>query len=126
MALLNSSENQKTVGLPTGKLSYKEIPEEGSAVFSIDSESYMLYWDDFNNDGKKEYLIIYVMSGSGSFSGVQGAYSLADKKLTSLKFEDVVVNNLFPGKDMSRFHLYLARPFAVRKDGHILLRFLAD
>jgi hypothetical protein len=124
--LLIDLENQKIVQLPKGKVSYKEIPEEGSSLFALGSGSYMLYWDDFNNDGKKEYLVIYTMSGSGNYSGVQGAYSLDGKKLSTLKFDDIVVSNLFPGKDMSRFHSYLANPFAVRKDGHILLRFIAD
>lgn len=126
LTLLNTPENQKTVGIKNTSVKYNEIAKEGSAVFTIDSSEYMLYEDDFSNTGKKIYFIIFLHSGSGSYSGVQGAYELNGTKLTSLKFDDIVVKNLFPKADMSKFHMRLARPFAVKDHGKIVLRFMDD
>jgi len=117
--LLKDPTNQKVVELKEGTPSYKEILQENSAIFSIGSESYLLYFDDVNNDGKKEYLLTFVHSGSGDYSGIKGAFSLENGKLTNLNLQKVIS----PKEDISTFHLFLANPFVVRANGKIYLRF---
>lgn len=121
--LLKDPINQKVINLPNGPIIFQEIPQEGSAVFSVGPDSYLLYLNDLNNDGKKEYLLTYLHSGSGDYSGIKGAYTINTGKVTSLNLDKIIVKNLFPNRDMSRFHLYLANPFVVRVDGKIYLRF---
>ncbi|MGZ3809610.1 MAG: hypothetical protein ACXVCE_16130, partial [Bacteriovorax sp.] len=121
--LLKDHVNRKVVGLQNKPVSFQEIPNEGSAIFSIGSDSYLLYGDDLNNDGVKEYLLAYLHSGSGDYSGIQGAYRVNAGKMTSLNVDNIIIKNLFPKGDMSRFHLYLASPFVVRVNGKIYLRF---
>ncbi|MDD4973768.1 MAG: hypothetical protein PHY93_05425 [Bacteriovorax sp.] len=121
--LLKDPINQKVIDLQNGPVSFQEIPQEDSAVFFIGPDSYLLYLNELNNDGKKEYLLTYLHSGSGDYSGIKGAYTINSGKVTSLNFDKIIVKNLFPNGDMSRFHLYLANPFVVRVDGKIYLRF---
>lgn len=96
--LLKDPANQKVVELP---------------------KDYLLYFDDVNNDGKKEYLLTYIHSGSGDYSGIQGAYALDNGKLTNLNLQKIIN----PKEDMSTFHLYLANPFIVRVNGKTYFRF---
>lgn len=117
--LLKDPTNQSVVELKTGTPSFKEIPKDNSAILTIGSESYLLYFDDVNNDGKKEYLLTFIHSGSGDYSGTKGAYALDNGKLTNLNLHKVIS----PKEDMSTFHLYLANPFVVRVNGKIYLRF---
>ncbi|MBC7538250.1 MAG: hypothetical protein H7281_05480 [Bacteriovorax sp.] len=121
--LLKDPINQKVTNLQNAPVTFQEIPQEGSAVFSIGPESYLLYLNDLNNDGNKEYLLTYLHSGSGDYSGIEGAYTINNGKVTSLNLDKIIVKNLFPNGDMSRFHSYLAKPFVVRVDRKIYLRF---
>lgn len=123
LELLKDPSNQKVVGLQNVPATFKEIPKDGSSMFSLGSESYLLYLDDLNNDGSKEYLLTYIHSGSGDYSGIKGAYSLEAGKLTSLNLDKTIIKNVNPSGDMSTFHLYLANPFVVRVNGKVYLRF---
>lgn len=114
------------IDLQTQKKMYMNLEVDkvtfGQESFSIGSGKYRLYFEDVNNDGKKEYLLVYVHSGSGNYSGVQDAFVLRNGKLVSLRLDDIIVSNLFLG-DMSRFHSFLDDPFVVKRKGQILLRF---
>lgn len=124
LALLKDAENEKTVGIPNIRSEITEVPSEKTAIFANGSTKCMLYRDTFRNNGKHLYLIIYLDDGTLHSSGVLGVYSLDGSKLRSEKFDETVIQNLFPGKDMSSFYMYLARPFAVRENGQIVMRFL--
>jgi hypothetical protein len=117
--LLKDPTNQSVVELKKGTALFNEIPKDNSALFTLGSETYLLYFDDVNNDGKKEYLLTFIHSGSGDYSGIKGAYALDNGKLTNLKLQKVIS----PKEDMSTFHLFLANPFVVRVNGKTYLRF---
>lgn len=121
--LLKDPANQKVVELKNENLNFQDIPQENSAIVSIGSDSYLLYLDNINNSGNKIYLLVYLHSGSGDYSGIKGAYSINNGKLESLNLDEIIIKNLFPRSDMSRFHSYLAKPFIVRIDGKLYLRF---
>lgn len=59
----------------------------------------MVYRDDLNNDGSLEYVVVILDMGSGENGGVYGAYFLKEKLLVSLKFEETVMQNMFPRKE---------------------------
>ena len=82
--VLKDPINQKVTSFQNGPVTFQEIPQEGSTVFSIGPESYLLYLNDLNNDGKKEYLLTYLHSGSGDYSGIEGAYTINNGKIISL------------------------------------------
>lgn len=119
LELLKDPANQKVVELKEGTASFNEIPKDNSAILSIGSESYLLYFDDVNNDGKKEYLITFIHSGSGDYSGIKGAYALENNKLSDLNLQKVIS----PKEEITTFHLFLANPFVVRVNGKTYLRF---
>ncbi len=120
IALANSS---KLSNFPLKDVSYRPIPNESGTLIDVEKETYLLFLEDFNNDGVKEYLLVYINSGTGHFSGIVEAYRIEKDKISELGLNSIIIKNLFPGKDLSRFHLYLANPFILKKNHDITLRF---
>jgi hypothetical protein len=101
----------------TARTDADPLPEVGGGM------SLTVYEADVNNDGLKEYVIAMGGMGSGGYSSVEGVFQLARTGLVRLPFDEVVVQSLFPGEDMSRFHLSLSEPFLIRRDGTVYMGF---
>lgn len=85
-------------------------------------EDMQIYRGDFNNQGAIEYLLI-TTSGSLAANTVSAVYKVVGKKLVALDFDGDVKVNLGL-RDLSRFYLFTAKPFAYIKDNKTYLRFL--
>jgi TPR repeat protein len=126
---LNDDGIQKFIALlklPENESALKQI----SAGKSIESwgktwGAFGLFLVDINNDGRREYILTYAMSGSGNYSGVTEVYSVSKNRLRSLDFNNVVVTSLKIG-DMSRFHMNLKSPFLFKKQGKVYMNFSSD
>ncbi len=123
LLLMKDPYNRKLVKMEEGAINLRELKQDNALMIDVGRVTYQLYWEDFNNDGKSEYVLVYLGSGSGQYSGVVEAFTKAGKKVIPLKFDEMVISNLFPGKDMSRFHGFLASPFAVKLNGKVYMRF---
>ena len=123
LLLMKNPENRKMLKLASEKIDLVSSKQDNSLLLQIGQETYQVYWEDFNNDGKSEYLLIYLDSGSGKYNGIVDAFSKFGKAIVLKDLEAVIISNLFPGKDISRFHSYLGDPFAVKINGKIYLRF---
>lgn len=112
--ILRPVKDQELITKFLGALGQEQGGKLRGAVFGLGSSSCSLYQADVNNDGAEEWVLVYVYSGSGSYSGVQAVYRQGRAGLTELPFDEIVVKNLFPDKDMSRFHMDLGAPFLIR------------
>jgi hypothetical protein len=99
----------------------------GEKLFDPDGDTYdseslvYLYVGDFSNEGFQQYAVV-------SRSGVEVYQkSSASGEWANRKLSDVIVSNLFPNGDMSRFYDPLPSnlaPFAFRWKGKTYLRYL--
>lgn len=113
------------LGYDPKKVVVSDQNSEGSSHFGDEkrNERMWLYHIDINNDGNKEYLTIYVGSGSLNTSGVQDVLT---EDLKRIEVQKIISSNLWKDDsgDMSRFHLWLAAPSIVHRDGKYIIRFL--
>jgi hypothetical protein len=123
VSILKQPGNWTAARIHKGDVKVIDLPREHTAKFAVSGYEYMIYHDDFNNDGIKEYLVSYVGKVPAGKTSIEGVFHVEGKKLVSLNFEDTVVSNLFAEADISRFHPYLAQPFAVHDNGKTYLRF---
>ncbi len=87
------------------------------------SSSFQLYMADINNDGKKDYILTYIWSGSMGASGIVDVYTFENGKRTTLPYFDFLVNSETrrgnPISEWKQFSLMLASPFLYEKSGKV-------
>lgn len=99
------------------------------AILQVRQNSYQIYNVDLNNDKNNEYIITYLSSGSMATSGVLNVLSQVEEKIVKTKDFDlkkIISKSLWGDSsgDLSKFHLFTAKPFIVKKKGKFVMRFL--
>ena len=115
--------NPSALGFNPKTAIIKDENKEGSSAV-VEGDNHIWVYDvDINNDGKKEYFAIYTQSGSLNTSGI---LSVVLKEGVLLKHSTIISKSLWndPSGDMSKFHLWLATPSIVKRNGKIIIRFL--
>jgi len=92
-------------------------------IFTPWKEKIEIYKGDFSNEGNVEYALVST-GGSGHVNAVT-IFKEEDNKLLYVNLDQVIINNLLIGKDMSSFYLHTANPFAITKEGKTYLRFMS-
>jgi hypothetical protein len=100
-----------------------------SSFLDANNNTYQVYDVDLNNDSKREYVIVYLDSGSMRTSGVLKVLSQEQNKVIQAKdfeIKKIISKNLWKDEsgDMSKFHLFVANPFIIKRKGKIVMRFL--
>ena len=81
-----------------------------------------IYKGDFSNEGLTEYAVLTSAGSMGA--NTVTVYKQINNELVDMYLDTAIINNLFPGQDMSRFYLQVATPFAVVNHGKTLMRFM--
>ena len=87
---------------------------EGAAMMFVDHDAYQLYEADLDNKGESEFILTYISSGVASGSGIESVWQKQGKELKKMDF-----SSLLP----KRTHLHLAKPFLVKRNSKIIMRF---
>ncbi|MDX1901674.1 MAG: hypothetical protein SFW66_06680 [Gammaproteobacteria bacterium] len=98
------------------------IKNQISHLLNLQNTGTTIYRGDFNQDGITEYAVI-TTSGSIGAQTVN-MYRFEGGLLFNEHFDQAVTQSLFPKKDMSKFYLFVAKPFAFTLKGKTYLRFL--
>lgn len=93
-----------------------ELADNGNIY--VENEEAAVYKGDFSNEGAVEYALIVS-------NGVVYVYRLKGNQLVDANLDQVIIKNLLPGGDMSRFYMNTASPFAITKNGKTYLRFMS-
>lgn len=115
--------NPDSLGFDPKIATIKDENSEGSSMLISGRNHIWIYDIDVNNDGKNEYLAIYVYGGSLNTSGI---LSVITEEGTLLNHSIIISKSLWndDSGDISKFHLWLAIPAVVKRDGKYILRFL--
>ena len=111
------------IGFSPLKAKVEQEPGESSAIILEGVRTIRVYFLDINNDGKNEYAALYFAGGSLKTSGILNVVTI-DGKI--LEFDKIVSRSLWedPTGDLSKFHLWLADPPIIRREGQYLIRYL--
>lgn len=99
-----------------------KVSDNGN-VYNTENEQIEIYKGDFSNEGKTEYAVV-TTSGSMHVNTVT-VYRLISGQLIDMHLDNIIIEKLLPGKDMSHFYFHVATPFAVTKNGKTYLRFMS-
>jgi hypothetical protein len=118
-----------SVGFEPEKVKILPENKEGSSTITVDNKEYQVYDIDINHDSTNEYVIIYLRGGSMNTSGILNVIS--QKMNEIVKADDYNISKVISKSlwndnsgDLSKFHLFLARPFIVKRDNQFILRYL--
>ena len=116
--------NPKSLGFNPKNLIVSNDNSEGSSSFGEKRrrDKMWLYNIDINNDGRKEFFIIYTGSGTLSGSGILNVFT---KELRPIEIGKIISKSLWSDDsgDLSKLHLWLAAPAIVKRNGNYFIRF---
>lgn len=103
---------------------------------------YEIYKADITNDGKEDYIITYINSGSGKYSGIEAIIEVQNnkfqiRKLDTYKISQMPVKNkrskIWKEKlsslkniELKNFYSYLGKPFMYKDQGKVIVNFSDD
>lgn len=76
-----------------------------------------LYHVDINNDGHKNWVVIYKNSGSANVSGISQVFAERNEQLIPMKLHELLIKQ-FKLKDLSQWYLHMATP-AISEKKHL-------
>jgi hypothetical protein len=119
-----------SIGFDPKKAQAKPNNKEGASLLTVGSQELFVYDIDLNHDNRKEFVVIYIRGGSMNTSGILSVIPQPEQdkivKTINYDIKTIINKNLWArsSKDMSRFHLFLARPFIVKRKNQYIMRFL--
>lgn len=133
------SKNELKVFFKKRGISTKDITFYSDSYIQ-DRARFQVYKADINNDKRNEFIVTYIQSGSGNFSGISVIYvedkgRLSVMEITNLKASQEYKSQKFKHKrakawkenlpefEFSNFHSHLGDPFLFIKDGKTMMNF---
>lgn len=119
----NLAEKQQIVAMLKSNKEYAGLKlDKAGGLIDQWNEDVEIYKGYFSNNGVLEYA--FVFTGGTMHANTVKVFKRVNNQLEDVHLDRIIVNNLFPGADMSRFYLHVANPFAIVKNGKTYLRFM--
>lgn len=99
--------------------------QDGSAMFFEDHNAFELYEVNVDNEGETEFVLTTIMSGTFTYSGIRSIWKKEKEGLRNIEFDKIVSKTFFKNDfgDIKDFHQNTAKPFIVKRDGKVILRY---